>query len=277
MPAAPAIEKQGTFEEVSEEYAAFLDKFKPKKTTDDCYTPPAVYEAVRGWVFARYSLDPATAVIRPFYPGKDYTRADYPEGCVVLDNPPFSIIGKIVEWYQAHRVRFFLFAPYLTNIGIGRGTGCGHVLAPWIVRYENGAEVPTSFVTNLDPDVVAESAPDLRQLVAEADAEGRRGTVKELPSYIYPPEVVTSASLGSLAAHGTPFRLRRGDCAFIRALDSQKAAGKAIFGGGFLLSPRAAAERAAAERVDARFWPLSDRERQICAMLERKSNNPPTP
>lgn len=22
------------------EYEAFLDKFKPKKTTDDCYTPP---------------------------------------------------------------------------------------------------------------------------------------------------------------------------------------------------------------------------------------------
>lgn len=22
------------------EYEAFVDKFKPKKTTDDCYTPP---------------------------------------------------------------------------------------------------------------------------------------------------------------------------------------------------------------------------------------------
>ncbi|MBR1609308.1 MAG: hypothetical protein IJ678_06805 [Kiritimatiellae bacterium] len=49
MPAAPAIEKQGTFEEVSEEYAAFLDKFKPKKTTDDCYTPPAERAGARFW------------------------------------------------------------------------------------------------------------------------------------------------------------------------------------------------------------------------------------
>lgn len=26
------------------EYEAFVDKFKPKKTTDDCYTPPDVYD-----------------------------------------------------------------------------------------------------------------------------------------------------------------------------------------------------------------------------------------
>ena len=24
-----------------EDYEAFVEKFKPKKTTDDCYTPPA--------------------------------------------------------------------------------------------------------------------------------------------------------------------------------------------------------------------------------------------
>ena len=37
---------QMTLADESEEYAAFVEKFKPKKTTDDCYTPPAVYEAV---------------------------------------------------------------------------------------------------------------------------------------------------------------------------------------------------------------------------------------
>lgn len=30
-------------------YKEFVDKFKPKKTTDDCYTPQIVYEAVKGW------------------------------------------------------------------------------------------------------------------------------------------------------------------------------------------------------------------------------------
>ena len=31
---------------VNESYEDFVEKFKPKKTTDDCYTPPGVY-AVR--------------------------------------------------------------------------------------------------------------------------------------------------------------------------------------------------------------------------------------
>ena len=30
-------------------YDEFIEKFKLKKTTEDCYTPPLVYEAVFGW------------------------------------------------------------------------------------------------------------------------------------------------------------------------------------------------------------------------------------
>lgn len=40
-----------------EDYEAFVGKFKPKKTTDDCYTPPEVYEAVADWVANEYNLD----------------------------------------------------------------------------------------------------------------------------------------------------------------------------------------------------------------------------
>lgn len=29
-----------------ETYEEFVEKFKPKKTTDDCYTPPEIYETV---------------------------------------------------------------------------------------------------------------------------------------------------------------------------------------------------------------------------------------
>lgn len=33
-----------------EDYEGFTAKFKPKKkTTDDCYTPPDVYKAVKDW------------------------------------------------------------------------------------------------------------------------------------------------------------------------------------------------------------------------------------
>ena len=31
------------------DYDGFVEKFKPKKTTDDCYTPETVYNAIRDW------------------------------------------------------------------------------------------------------------------------------------------------------------------------------------------------------------------------------------
>ena len=39
---------QLTMGETSEEYRAFMGKFKPKLTTDDCHTPENVYDVVRG-------------------------------------------------------------------------------------------------------------------------------------------------------------------------------------------------------------------------------------
>lgn len=41
----------------NESYEEFVDKFKPKLTTDDCYTPPAVYEAVADWAASEYGAD----------------------------------------------------------------------------------------------------------------------------------------------------------------------------------------------------------------------------
>ena len=52
----------------NESYEEFVEKFKPKKTTDDCYTPPEVYEVIKDWVCRRYGTDPEK-IIRPFWPG----------------------------------------------------------------------------------------------------------------------------------------------------------------------------------------------------------------
>ena len=77
-------------------YEEFVEKFKPKKTTDDCYTPPNVYNAIADWVANEYGLDRSTFV-RPFYPGGDYKTFDYPDNCAVVDNPPFSILSQKTE------------------------------------------------------------------------------------------------------------------------------------------------------------------------------------
>ncbi|MEF2675889.1 MAG: hypothetical protein U0M70_06610 [Eubacteriales bacterium] len=92
----------------SKTYEEFVEKFKPKKTTDDCYTPPEIYEAVKEWACAEYSIDPGT-VVRPFWPGGDYEAFDYPEGCTVIDNPPFSILKKICDFYAQKGIKYFLF------------------------------------------------------------------------------------------------------------------------------------------------------------------------
>ena len=257
------------------DYEGFLDKFAPKKTTDDCYTPANVYEAVRAWAVREYGLE-GREIVRPFWPGGDYQSYEYPAGCVVIDNPPFSILGKIVRWYAAARVDYFLFSPYLTNLGVGAGEcGVNHVIAPCSVVYENGAEVDTTFVTNLGDDFIR-SAPDLMDAIETADNENRKNGKRTLPKYVFPYSVVTSAAVGYLCKHHTPLTIRRKDCAFVRKLDAMGSTG--IFGGGYILSERAAAERAAAERAAAEraaatTWTLSPRELEIQRMLGATSSN----
>ena len=95
-----------------QQYNEFVDKFKPRHTSDDTHTPPNVYEAVLSWAERRYGIDRAK-VVRPFFPGGDYEHADYPADCIVLDNPPFSILAQIVRFYLGRGIPFFLFAPSL--------------------------------------------------------------------------------------------------------------------------------------------------------------------
>ena len=270
---------RGEIFEEDEEYQEFLEKFEAKKTTDDCYTPDNIYDVVKKWCVERYGLK-GKKIIRPFYPGGDYQKEDYSGDCVVLDNPPFSIISEICEWYTERNIPFFMFAPALTLLGIARGT-MNYVACCVSVTYANGANVSTSFVTNLGNKKIVASA-ELRELIEEANKENLRKMHKELPKYSYPDEVLTSTMLGYMAAHGTSIEIEAKDVYFIRSLDRQKESGKVLFGSGFLLSEKstkkksvayqaaaekAAAEKAAAEKVDANIWELSDREREIVKSL----------
>lgn len=260
-----------------ETYEQFVEKFKPKKTTDDCYTPPEIYETIRDWACKEYGIDP-DKIVRPFYPGGDYEHYDYPDGCVVLDNPPFSILSKICEFYLERGIPFFLFAPSLTAFaGAKTVLRVCHIICDASIVYDNGATVKTSFVTSYDDGIIARTGVELTQEINRVSAEIRARTVKRLPKYEYPHHVVTAAMIQKYARYGVDFRVNRGECTCIKVLDSQRARGKGIYGGGLLLSDakaidhaaaeRAAAERAAAEKANAHVWKLSDRERDIIASL----------
>lgn len=255
------------------EYEGFVGKFKPKKTTDDCYTPPEIYNVIAGYAIRRYNLG-ERPIVRPFWPGGDYKKTKYPADCVVLDNPPFSLLTDICTFYIKSGIKFFLFAPTLTCLVPSKlVTQCNHLICHTDITYENGVSVNTSFVTNLDEDgTIAESCPELGDLINETNARLVKAGKNTVPKYDYPDHVITAAKLNWYAAHGTVFRVRAPDAMFIRALDAQRERGKSLFGGGFLLSERAAAERAAAERAAAERaaaipWALSDREWEIVAGL----------
>ncbi len=99
-------------------------------------------------------------------------------------------------------------------------------------------------------------------------------TKNERPRYVYPSHVISSALLNKIAERDIILDIPARECERIRELDSQRAAKKAIFGQGFLLSNRLAEERIQAERLAARkatVWELSERENEI---IKRLSANP---
>ena len=253
------------------EYDAFVEKFTPKKTTDDCYTPPLVYDAVKNWACAEYGIAP-DSIVRPFYPGGDFENFKYPRGCTVLDNPPFSILSRICRFYLERGISFFLFAPGLTAFSAGDiVTRLNHVICDAAITYDNGAVVNTSFVTNYEKDIVAQTSPSLGKAISEAMARIKGEAKRTIPKYDYPDHVLTAAMMQRYSKRGVEFKVHRGECVAISALDAQKKQ-KKIFGGGLLLSERAAAEKAAAEKAAAekaadRTWKLSARECKIIKSL----------
>ena len=249
--------------ERSKEYDAFVDKFKPKLTTDDCYTPQNIYETIRDWAVEHYGLQGAP-VVRPFYPGGDYEHETYPDGCVVIDNPPFSILSQICRFYTERGIRFFLFAPALTLFSIAAGT-CNYLPMSCRITYENGADVRTSFVTNLGNWKI-ETVPELWALVDAVNAQNTNDGAAELPGYTYPDCVMTPIRIAP-TSRWMALRIPASDASFARALDAQREQGKTIYGASFLLSEKAAAEKAAAEKREQFVWELSDREKAIVAAL----------
>lgn len=260
------------------EYAAFTAKFKPKKTTDDCYTPPAVYNAVAEWVAREYELNPADFV-RPFWPDTDYTEFPYRAGCVVVDNPPFSLFARILDYYTRRGIRFFLFGPALTLFSRRNLPGICYFPLGVDVTYENGAKVKTSFVTNLDICRIRTSS-SLYKAVQRAAKEKDTS----LPVYAYPDYLVTAALMQKVSAQGVDLRILPEECASVSNIASMRAAGTSPFGGAFLLS-QAAADRWRAAREEAKaakaakaadsldadgniVWTLSEQEMKLIRGLK---------
>ena len=257
----------------NETYEEFVDKFKPKKTTDDCYTPEIVYKAVSDWVSNEYDLN-ACDFVRPFYPGGDFEHFDY-ENKIVVDNPPFSILSKIVDFYLANNVKFLLFAPTLTLFSLGRRNV---TLMPInvTITYENGANISTSFITNLEnPDTQIYGSKTLYDAVKNANDINVKSVTKQLSKYQYPNNVVTVSRIKKISKY-IDIKIPRSQLHYVSNRDGQKKYKKTIYGGGFLCSDKIEqeikAEEIKAEEIEAEkskfYWQLSDREKEIIKNLD---------
>lgn len=258
-----------------EDYQGFIDKFEPKKTTDDCMTPGPVYEAVKTWVCNRYGINPEN-IARPFWPGGDFKSLDY-TGKVVVDNPPFSILKDIGIYFKENSIKYFLFAPHLTLFSSFHGA-C-HILTKSDIVYDNGAQIATSFLTNLEEGVEIMTAPDLREAIIAAMEAGKK---PPLPSYKYPENVITSAILSKIVETGAEFTIRADECEFVRNLDMMKAEKKRIFGGGYFITNEKASlledlkqrEKTRREKCgQVKEWKLSEREKEIVERLNDGSRD----
>ena len=240
-----------------------MEKFNPKKTTDDCYTPPAVYDYVLQYVADHCDIDGMT-VVRPFYPGGDYERLVYPDNCVVIDNPPFSIVSQIVRFYLKRGIKFFLFAPHLTLFSAD--LDCTRIVCGAAIVYENGAKVNTSFLSNMFGEAGVIGDPVLYEGI-DAICSAPKA---ELPKYKYPDCVLTVSDVAYIVKNKGEIKIDKREMVHHSALDIQKKHGKSIYGSGFLIS-YTAAERVTAERAavkkEAIVWELSEREMRIVEKL----------
>lgn len=264
----------------NKEYQKFVDKFKPKKTTDDCYTPPAVYEVVLNYVKEKCNIE-GLKVMRPFYPGGDYENETYTEDCVVVDNPPFSIISQIIRFYLERGVKFFLFAPHLTLFTSDQDYTS--IITSALIVYENGAKVSTGFVTNMLGDT---------KILGDAELAKQLKAVQEqnkvsLPSYKYPDNIITVSTIANIVNKGVSIEIKKREVAFCRGMDSQKMVKKRIFGSGFIVSDEVAQmkrdkeaeaqdkylkeiqDKEELKKNNSIYWQLSERENNIIKKLNQ--------
>ena len=144
------------------------------------------------------------------------------------------------------------------------------------ITYENGANVATSFVTNLEnPDIQIYGSKTLYDAVKNANDINVKSMTKHLPKYQYPNNVLTVSRIKQISKY-IDVKIPRSQLHFVSKLDGQQKYKKAIYGSGFLCSDKIEqeikAEEIKAEEIKAEksmfYWQLSDREKEIIKNLD---------
>lgn len=247
-------------------YDEFVDKFKVKKTTDDCYTPDSAFNAILDWAVKRWGID-RNKIARPFYPGGDYEHYRYDADCIVFDNPPFSIISKIVRFYEARKIRYFLFCPTTTSLGLTTIGNSSLIVTNTNIEYTNGAKINTSFVTNLEKNrIIVDSC--LKNII---DNLFRKGKVTK---YMYPHNAVGISKLLTISRNNQDISIDKTKCLYVKELINKNGSTIRLFGGGYLVCNAVADE--IQNRMNSKVVieiEMTDVQREYIELLNRQNGS----
>lgn len=250
-------------------------------STDECYTPPAVYDTVLDYAVDRYGLQDKH-VVRPFIPGGNYQKYVYDKNDVVVDNPPFSITTKIAKWYIVNNIPFFMFINGLYGVSLSRGLrGKATVIVTDanVSFYNKGSEkrIKLGFVTNLEPkDIIIRGDATLTNRL--------NGLVKKksFKRFRYPHNFLKNNDILSALQHNVELKLTTDNCLFEDNLDYHKAQMHAkqqrfgVFGGGYLVNDTLYNEFKESLKHDLSGTycvTLSSRETKLIEQLNAKSGD----
>lgn len=244
-------------------------------STDECYTPPAVYDTVLDYAVDRYNLQ-GKHLVRPFIPGGDYQKYVYDKNDVVIDNPPFSMTTKITNWYIDHNIPFFLFINGQYCVSLSRGL---HGKATVIVTnanvsfYNKGSEkrIKLGFVTNMEPKNVI--------IRGDATLTNRLNglvTKKSFKRFHYPENFLKNNDILAALQRNVELKLTTDNCLFEDNLDYHKAHHVAVFGGGYLVNDKLYNEFKESLKQDLPnpyCVTLSTREKKLIEKLNTKTGD----
>lgn len=124
------------------------DPLRPK-TKDDTFTPEGIYEALYDDIEDLLNLR-HYKIERPFYPDKDYKEEakKYTNNTVVFDNPPFSLLKEIIDFYNEKGIKYVLFCPGVLFLRYAVFAG-GAIAGFDQIIYDNGAKISSALCTNM--------------------------------------------------------------------------------------------------------------------------------
>lgn len=200
-----------------------------------------------------------------FIQGGDYQKFKYKDSDIVVDNPPFSIENKILDYYNANNIKYFLFCDGLSVINrLTKNRKSTIIIIDYAISYENGVRVNTNFVTNLDK----------KQKIKVRKNFLKNDLNSETKTYKLPLEVISIKELSQLSRSGYEIDIDADEFVYTYKLENYKH----IYGSNIILKSSIAKsihntikDIKAKKEKDAITIEFNDKEKEILKRLnERK-------